>query len=200
MDDQLTTVWLERLVAGDSLAAQRIWQHYYERLIRLARQKLLGVKRRMADEEDVVVVAFNSFFRGVQQGRFPRLEDRDDLWQLLVMLTTRKAIDQMQFENREKRGGGRVFGESSYLAGDFIGDGAKKVVGSEPTPEFALEMAEQIESLLDSLGDDTLRRIALAKLEGFTNQEIAEQMDVGTRTVERKLRLIRTVWKDRAET
>jgi DNA-directed RNA polymerase specialized sigma24 family protein len=118
---------------------------------------------------------------------------------LLVMLTTRKAIDQMQFENRQKRGGGKVFGESSNLAGDFIGDGAKMVVGSEPTPEFALQMAEQMESLLDALGDDTLRRVALAKLEGFTNQEIAEQMDMGMRTVERKLQLIRAVWKDHVE-
>ena len=69
----------------------------------------------------------------------------------------------------------------------------------EKIAEALTRMAEQMENLLNALGDDTLRRIALAKLEGFNNQEIAEQMDMGMRTVERKLRLIRTVWKDRVE-
>jgi DNA-directed RNA polymerase specialized sigma24 family protein len=199
MDDQLTTTWIERLIAGDSLAAQRIWQQYHERLVRLARHKLVGGRRRMADEEDVVVIAFNSFFRGIQRGRFPKLEDRDDLWQLLVMLTARKAIDQVQFDNRQKRGGGKVFGESSCLERGSIGEGMNWVIGTEPTPEFALQMAEQMEIMLGRLGDDTLQRVALAKLDGLTDQEIADQMGLGLRTIERKLNLIRAIWKDRDE-
>ncbi len=197
VDEHLTTTWIDRLVAGDSLAAQKIWEQYYDRLVRLARQKLGGRKKRVADEEDAVVVAFNSFFQGVQQGRFPRLDDRDDLWQLLVMLTVRKTIDQIERESRQKRGGGNVQGESVFQ-GQAVG-GINQVVGLEPTPELVVQMADRMEELLDALGDESLRDVALAKLDGFNNQEIAERLRLGLRTVERKLALVRAIWQDRGE-
>ena len=74
--DQSVTVWLEQLQAGDSAAAQQLWQRYVERLIRLANRKLGDLPRRVADEEDVVLSAFNDFLRGVEEGRFARLDDR----------------------------------------------------------------------------------------------------------------------------
>ena len=37
---------------------------------------------------------FGSILRGIEEGRFKRLDDRDDLWQVLAMLTVRKAINQ----------------------------------------------------------------------------------------------------------
>ena len=46
--------------------------------------------RRAADEEDVALSAFDSFCRGAEQGRFPQLDGRDDLWHLLVVITVRK--------------------------------------------------------------------------------------------------------------
>jgi RNA polymerase sigma factor (sigma-70 family) len=196
MDQQFTTRWIQKLSDGDSLAAEKIWQHYYDRLVRLARNKLAAGRRRVADEEDVVVVAFNSFFRGVEQGRFPKLEDRHDLWQLLVMLTARKAIDQIQHECRQKRGGGKILGESIYQRNSEPDPGLAEVIGDEPSPEFAAQMAEHMEQLLRALNDATLERVALAKLEGFSNQEIADQLQCGLRTVERKLKLIRTVWQE----
>jgi hypothetical protein len=80
------TVWLTQLRAGQADAAQHLWEGYFRRLVGLARQKLLGRPRAAADEEDVALSAFNSFCRGVDQDRFPRLADRDDLWHLLVLL------------------------------------------------------------------------------------------------------------------
>ena len=59
----------------------------------------------MADEEDAALDAFNSFLAGVVRGRFPQLNDRDDLWRLLVVLTVRKAIGQRRDLTRQKRGG-----------------------------------------------------------------------------------------------
>jgi len=47
---------------------------------------------------------------------------------------------------------------------------------------------------LESLGDATLRRIALLKMEGFSNDEIAAQLDCGLRSVVRKLDVIRKRW------
>ena len=189
------TQWIDQVQEGDSLAANELWNHYYQRLVGLARKKLLDSPRRVADEDDVVVDAFNSFYKGVQAGRFPRLEDRDDLWQILVMLTARKAINQMKHGARQKRGGGQVRGESIFVGSNpDERAGIDQIVGSEPTPEFAEDVARHCSHLLDQLDDESLRQVALSKMEGFTNREIAEQLDVKERTIERKLRLIREIW------
>jgi DNA-directed RNA polymerase specialized sigma24 family protein len=182
---------------GQSQAAAELWDCYYARLVALARKKLKAAPRRVADEEDVVLSAFDSFCRGAEQGRFPDLADRDDLWQVLVMLTARKAANQLKFELRQRRGGGRVRGESAFLErlGDEAGVAAiDQVVGSEPTPQFAAQVAEQCQELLQQLDDPSLTAIALAKMEGYTNDEIAGRLRIQTRTIERKLRLIREIW------
>jgi DNA-directed RNA polymerase specialized sigma24 family protein len=199
VDSELTTTWFERLAAGDSTAAQRAWQDYYGRLIALARRKLGGSARRVADEEDVVLVAFNSFLKGLKAGRFPKLADRHDLWQVLVMLTARKAIDQREYENRQKRGGGKkpIAAHAGHGSDSAL---LSEAIGTEPTPAFATEVAEELESLLAALGDLTLTQIAVGKLEGYTNQELAQQIGCGVRTIERKLNLIRAVWEQRAKT
>ena len=56
----------------------------------------------------------------------------------------------------------------------------------EPTPEFAAEVAEQCQRLLDDLPDEDLRRIAVWKMEGHSNEEIAAELQFATRTIERK--------------
>jgi DNA-directed RNA polymerase specialized sigma24 family protein len=185
------TVWIAELKAGDSLAAQRLWEGYFRRLVGLARRKLLGRPRAAADEEDVALSAFDSFCRGVGDGRFPRLLDRDDLWQLLVLLTARKAYRLIRHECRQKRGGGTVR-HLSALADEEAG--VAEVVGREPTPEFAARVAEECRLRLEALGDAGLRAVALAKMEGASNAEIAARLGVVERTVERRLGLIRKLW------
>ena len=98
------THWVETLKGGDRVAAQRLWDAYFRRLVSLARSRLRGVSRRVADEEDVALSAFDSFCRAAEGGRFPRLNDRDDLWQLLVVITVRKACDLAKHEGRIRRG------------------------------------------------------------------------------------------------
>jgi hypothetical protein len=66
------TAWFNQLRAGDRDAAQPLWQEFYKRMVSLARQKLRGAPRGMADEEDVALSDFESFCRGAEQGRFPR--------------------------------------------------------------------------------------------------------------------------------
>lgn len=195
-DQGSITRWVSELRDGHNSAASELWQRYYERLIVLARQKLRNVSKRMADEEDVVVDAFDSFCRGIQAGRFPKLEGRDDLWQVLVMLTARKALNQRTHGLRQKRGDGEVRGESVFFSLDSEQAGIDQVVGSEPTPEFAEQVSEEYRRLLEVLGDETLRTVAIAKMEGYQNTEIAEQLGVNTRTIERKLRSIREIWSE----
>ena len=194
--DSVTT-WLDKLKADDSDAAANLWHRYVSQLIRLARSKLGQSPRRAADEEDVVVSAFDAFFQGVEDGRFARLDDRDDLWQVLVMLTERKAIRLIRHEHAAKRGDGRLRGESALDGppGKSYPNGMGQVAGNEPTPEFAVQVGEQCAKLLDSLDDDVLRQIATGKLEGYTNAELAQRLKLSLRAIERKLSLIRRKWK-----
>jgi DNA-directed RNA polymerase specialized sigma24 family protein len=182
------TLWLAQLQAGDPAAAERIWEGYYRRLVQLAREKLRGRPRASADEEDVALSAFVSFCRGAGEGRFPRLADRDDLWRVLVTLTARKAWRQVRHEWRDKRGGGAVVHASA------LEEGAAHRVGREPTPEFAALVAEEFRRLLAALADEELRAIAVARMEGYRNAEIADRLGVVERTVERRLKVIRKLW------
>jgi DNA-directed RNA polymerase specialized sigma24 family protein len=187
---------LGRLKAGDPAAAQQLWEGYFQRLVRLARVRLRAAPHRTADEEDVALSAFDSFCRGAQQGRFPRLDDRDDLWQVLVLLTTRKAASLVRLERRQRRGGGKVR-NASALAGGDAGSGEwplGNLASREPDPEFAAQVAEQCRRLLERLGNPALQEIAVWKMEGHTNEEIAAKLGRSVGTVERKLRLIRKVW------
>lgn len=195
--DQVTE-WARRLEAGDAEAAQKLWQGYYRRLVGLARKRLRDVPRRDADEEDVALSAFDSFCRGVEQGRFPHLEGRDDLWHLLVIITVRKAADLLASRRRQRRGGGKVRGESAFAnpaAEAQERQGIEQVEGAEPTPEFAAAVAEQCQTLLRMLPKDQLRSIAVWKMEGYTNPEIAGLLGCSLATVERKLALIRDTWQ-----
>jgi DNA-directed RNA polymerase specialized sigma24 family protein len=182
------TRWLDQLRAGNPEAAGPLWERYFRRLVALARARLHSAPRRSADEEDVALSAFDSFCRGAGQGRFPHLDDRDDLWRLLVTITARKVYHLRRDEGRKKRGGGAA---PSFAASAEL----EQVVGQEPTPEFAAQVAEECRRLLDSLGDPTLRAVALWKMEGYTSEEIAVRLDCAPRTVERKLRLIRDTWE-----
>jgi DNA-directed RNA polymerase specialized sigma24 family protein len=177
------------LKEGDRAAAQLLWEAYFGRLVDLARSRLKDVPRRAADEEDVALSAFDSFYRRAERGQFPRLEDRDDLWQLLFVLTVRKAINLVRYQGRASRGGGRVAGLADLDGLDVDG-----VLGAGPSPELAAEMAEECQRLLDGLRDPTLRSVALWKMEGYTNAEIAAKLGCIEHTVERKVRTIRLSW------
>ena len=194
------TRWIVALKDGDQVAAQALWERYFDRLVRLAGAKLRAARHPGAveDEEDAALSAFDSFCKGARRGRFPKLSDRDDLWRLLVVITARKAWDQVERERAVKRGGGRPLVGSAAL-GDGPDGGLfalDQIVGAEPTPEFAAMVAEACRQRLDRLPDPILRRIALLKMEGYTGEEIAEQLDVSLRTVANKLKWIRMAWED----
>jgi RNA polymerase sigma factor (sigma-70 family) len=184
------TRWLGALQEGDPAAAQQLWERYFQRLMGLARKKLQGAPRRAADEEDVALSAFDSFCRRAEQGRFPQLADRDSLWRLLVTITARKAAHQVRDEGRQKRGGGveRVTDTDAESV-------LEQVLSREPSPEFAAELMEEYQRLLQRLGHQELETVALLRMEGYTVEEIAGRLGCAPRSVKRKLALIRTIWE-----
>ena len=187
------TLWVEGLRQGDQLAAQRLWERFFGRMAALARRKLDGSAKRLGDEEDVAASAFKSFCLGAQEGRFPRVADRDGLWALLMAIVANKSVDHIRRENRQKRGG-PLDAEGAPLVSAQLLD---EIVAAEPTPELAAQIAEEFSGLMHSLdeaGDPALKPIVLARMEGRETPEIAASIGCTRRTVERKLALVRRLW------
>jgi DNA-directed RNA polymerase specialized sigma24 family protein len=149
--------------------------------------------RKGVDAEDIALSAFNSFCEGVKKKRFPSLSDRHGLWKLLVSITIHKVLHAIRNQQTLKRGGD--FRELKELdsATDSIA-AVDLLVSREPSPEFAAELVEQFERLMHSLNDQELMQYATWKMEGYSNEEIALKVNRSTRTVERKLNLIRKIW------
>ncbi|MEM4202047.1 MAG: ECF-type sigma factor [Candidatus Hadarchaeum sp.] len=199
MSDAGVTQWIGRVGKNDPEAQQAIWEAYFARLVAFARTKLEDSSRREADEEDVALSAMHSFYRGMREGRFTRLDSRHDLWRLLVTITARKVCAQRRRQFAAKRGKGQLGGESMLLRGNEENDrkeGIEAMPAEEPTPDFACMVAEECRRKLDALEDESLRQIALWTLEGYSAVEIAEKLGCARRTVERKLERIREKWSE----
>lgn len=181
---------LKRLEEGDDDAANQIWQRCYPRLIAYASKKLKGVPLQMADEQDVVVSAFESFFKAAKQKRFPNLNDRDDLWRVLFKLTNWKAINLRRHELRRP-----VTRESATQPPDRSSAGLHNIPGRMSEEDFAAIMVELLEDKLGTLDDD-LCKIAVAMLAGFKLPEIAELLSLTLSMVRRKVAIIRQIWKN----
>ncbi len=191
--DSSVTGWLERLETGDDVAAAKLWNAYFDRLVHLANGRLQAKFAKVSDAEDIALSAFHCFCRGVENKKFPELTDRDGLWRLLVSITIHKLLHVVRDQKRLKRGG--QFRELNGLdsSSDSIA-AVNRIVSREPSPEFAFEVAERYREMMLSLEDDELVQLATWKMEGYCNNEIASKLNRATRTVERKLKLIRKIW------
>jgi DNA-directed RNA polymerase specialized sigma24 family protein len=200
VDDDLSanhqvSVWLRRLSQGDLQAVEVIWRTYFDRVVALARHKLGSTPRREFDEEDVALSAMNSFFQRAADGQFSELNDRDNLWKLLVAITAGKIRDQRRRGTAQKRGGGKVRGESVFVQADGQGQvSIEQVLVEEPSPSTMAELMETYPRKLDCLADPVLRDIAVQKMEGYTNDEISRRTGRSVATIERKLQRIRKIW------
>jgi DNA-directed RNA polymerase specialized sigma24 family protein len=198
--DEAVTRWLRQLEARDQDAARLLWQRYYRELVELARARLGQTPRRMADEEDIALSVLRCLYEGAARGQFAAVVNRQELWQLLATVTIRKVIDHQRLLKQQKRGGGRVRGDSVLKAGDGDGwgeggAGFDEILGDAATPEVLAIAVEEYQRLMRVLDDDRLRTIAQCKLEGHRNEEIAERLGLACRSIERKLQRIRQVWE-----
>ncbi len=166
----------DRAAVDDAVRA--LWERYYDRLVRLAKVRLKHAPSAMLDEEDVALSAIKSFCRRAAAGQFPRLDDRHDLWRILITIAARKAAGLFRCP-------------TPWARDDGVLD---QIIGQEPTPELAAMVADEVRHLLECLPNDGYRTIALKKLEGHTNDEIAASIGCTTKNVEYKLRNIRATW------
>ncbi len=201
IESHSVTILIQDLRDRDPEAASRLWDRYAHRLVDLAKKRLGAMPRRDIDEEDVVASVFESLCFGAGAGRFPDLNNRDELWRLLATITHEKAVDQIRRNRSLKRGGGEVRGESIFSDGSDAGQsspaeaGLAQAISEELSPELIVAMQDQLQYLLGLLTDEMLRNVAVWRMEGFTNEEIANRLGVTGRTVERKVNLIREEWR-----
>ncbi len=195
--DGSVTRLIQLLRSGDAterdLAARLIWRRYFRDLLELARNNLNRRIRRREDEEDVLQSMYKSFCLRQQRGEFD-LSGRDALWKLLVTITLRKARNVARKQTRDRRDIAReqtIADRDDGESGDWA---LEQMDAAGPSPDEAASLNEALERRLEALADAGLRQIALWRLEGYTNREIADRLDCTERSVERRTERIRSKW------
>ena len=189
------TTWLRALEAGDNDAAQQLWDRYSDAMHGVAKRRMRRQKRHdILDEEDFVVSAFASVCLAARNGRLAGIANRDELWGMLVVATNRKVGQRIQYTNAEKRASVSLLDQ--HVRNTEIGSRLERLIANSPTPELQALLAEQADKLLARLSDPDLQAIALLRLAGYTNDEIAAEMGFSRRTTFRMVAHIRTCWKE----
>lgn len=178
------TQWIEDLRNCDPNAVGHLWERFVNRMIAVANRRLKSSKCRVIEGDDIASQAFHDFFNRNPED-FSKLVNRNDLWKILVVITERRAIDAIRKEETIRRGGN--VSRSS--------DGVELVTSRVNPPDIELMLVEAFEERLGSLDSDLLQQIAVGKMNGLKNVEIAELHDISLRSVERKLKIIRTTWQ-----
>lgn len=188
MPPRSVTKMLLDMKSGNDEAERLLLGRYYDKLLSVARRKLGDGPRGVADEEDIALEAFHALLDGVRDDRFKRLDDRDDLWQVLLMLTARRASNHLRAERTQKRGGGKVRGPSVFLTpGDEEVGGMEQAIGDEPSPELAAQFLETLRGLWEASPETEARRVIQMKLAGRTQAEIAEALGITKSQVEKRV-------------
>ena len=187
--------WVANLKNGDGEAQSKLFHRYFECMSRYSERRLTRASKRIAGGEDVALSAINSFINGVKADRFPKLQSDTDLWKLLVVISSRKAMRYNERQHAEKRGGGQVRGESVFMTpGDQSAQFALAEAAQAPE-DFEQALEASAEELLARLDDESLKTIVLLKMQGLENDEVAKHLGCVPRTIRRKLELIRSCWE-----
>jgi RNA polymerase sigma factor (sigma-70 family) len=172
---------LARCVAGDSLAEAALFERYVVRLTLLARSRLSQRLASRVDPEDIVLSAYRSFFLAARQQRFD-LRHSGDLWRLLVKITLAKVVDQAEFHRAQRR---TVEREQPQVSSEQPDDWLT-VLARDPSPAEVAQAIEELERLLAAL-PPLGGQVVQLRLQGYRQDEIAEQLHCAERTVRRWL-------------
>ena len=191
-DNESLAGWMARLGNGDHQAAAWFWEQYFSRLVGLSDRRLGTALRRMADEEDVAIQVFESFCRGIADGRFRPKRSHQEVWSLLAAMVRNRAVSQIRHQTCLKRGGGSTRGWGQAKNG--LEEELDQLSGSRRSPEACMIHEEERQRFLGRLKDDSQRRIVELREDGFSTPEIARHTGIPLRSVVRKLSAIRRIW------
>jgi DNA-directed RNA polymerase specialized sigma24 family protein len=167
---------------GNPAASQDLDLQFRSYLLALVRgRRNPGLKGKI-DSEGVVNEALKSFLTGVAKHEFPDLSNRQDVKNLLVTLVKRILSDQVKALRTRKRDPER---EEGYAAGqhDHLAAKAKALPTAEQIAE-AREFLEKLPEVVRTVHKKAIQIMTLS-LEGLTNNEIADEVDLAPRTVQK---------------
>jgi RNA polymerase sigma factor (sigma-70 family) len=154
----------------------------YSRVAEIGRRKLGGMPRRGFDEDDVANSAFREFLGRAAEGSFKKLENREDVWQVLTLLVGDKIGDRLRHERRKKRGGGEP---------DVPLEGVAEAISQLDDPAVEAEINDARRIFLAELPSDDHRKVVELLAEGRTHEEIAKTLNLSVRTVDRRVEDVR---------
>jgi DNA-directed RNA polymerase specialized sigma24 family protein len=186
------TILIQEMWAGDRDVSQEIFDLFFQRLAMLGDRILDARERRTVDGEDLASTVLCALFDDVRKGKVPEIKTRNDLWRMLKKRIEQRAKNVYRDQTRQKRGGGRVRGESVF----FTTDGDWDVNGIGNVEDKSVEVGNiLLQEVLEELGDAKLQSIAKLLLEGYSVSEIADNKLVdgvnSRRSVSCKVRIIR---------
>ena len=176
----LINAWSE----NESEAVERLQLEYFHRLRALARRVLDGFPAAAMEADDVVQSAMISLCRFMRKPETPRDKDRNDLWRILCRIVVFKARQRIRSQTKGLPGG------QVRPVTDFT-DPEQSVPFEDSlqhvsTDEFDLIVHDALDQL-----DDSLKRVSLLLIEGYTHAEMADRLGCSRRTIVRKIQLIK---------
>ena len=183
--------WLKELKTGDQNAVEAIWNRYYQRVVEFAIRKMKINPDRAIDGEDIAQLTMHRFCLNATSGNYPDLDDRQQLWDLLVVYTLHRIRKHLRECNRTKRSGmHRVVFEFKR----------SQVLQDLRSPEAPTIMADMVQSWLDRLDREDpsgqLKQIAIWSMEDISGSEIARIMKKRKSAILQQIRLIRLLWEE----
>ncbi|MDZ4852536.1 MAG: sigma-70 family RNA polymerase sigma factor [Pirellulaceae bacterium] len=160
--------------AGDQDAATALYNRYQNRLLMLVSGHLSDKLRRRLDPDELVQSIMKSAFR-VTSEQDIGCHDETGFWKWLVTVALNKTFKRIDRETASKRDPKRETGGDTVLGERILRD---------PTPDDVVEVSELLEKILAKL-TDVQGKILLGKLDGLSQSEIATQLGVSTKTIQR---------------
>ncbi len=182
--------WISKMRQGDSIAINKLVSRYFGKISAFAENKLRRGIRVTDDGEDIAISVLQTITRYTAEGRYPNLQDRDDLWLLMIVIAQHAVVDRQRTVMK------RV---PMYTMTDILETyncNLDEFLGKEDSEAKAMEIFECWEKLLKSLPDDPSRDVAKLKLEGHSNRQISEILQSAPRTVDRKVNTIAKQWQE----
>lgn len=192
--EESVSSWIRQLQQGDQQAAQRLWGRYGDALQKIARSRYRSALNAVFDEQDLAQSVFLALWKTAEAGRLASVQDRNELWWLLLEITRRRAMARMTYNNASKRKNSAAATPGSTGASETVDPLSQLSDPRQLSPEVLTILDEEHGHFMDLLPDDLMHTIALLHLEGYSNEEIAQKVDFSQRTVSRKLKLIRDIW------
>ena len=179
-----STELVTRWKAGDQAAAAELVDRYQQKLLYLVGNHLSEKLRSRVDAEDLVQSILKSAFRVTRDGETV-FSDDTGFWKWLVTVGLNKTFKRVNREMADKRSPDR---EASNGHTDEMY--SFQLDRQVPTEAEVAEVADLTEAILAKL-DETQGKILLMRMQGHRQREIAKELKVSEKKVQRNAAKIR---------